>query len=320
MKTTPEAPERGPFTRLLLDNLPLKLLAFVLSIALFSLVHSDQDAQRAMYVDVVALLPPPHADKMLVSEIPSQAKVTLRGSRSRITALQHDDFAPIQMDLRDPARRYYYFDAAAIDVPGAVQVVGIEPAAVELAWASSSERKVPVRARLRGAPDEGFMVKKPIVIVPGSVTIHGPTDEIGSVHEVFTEDISIDGMAAGTYDRRVQLEPLSGHITYLDPAATQVHIEVVPELGDRVLRKLEVAVVGAGGASLRPSVVSVALRGPVRALGELEPEELVPYVELPAAAVAEQGLLPLEVKLRGLPEGFEIVRVLPPSVLAKRHK
>jgi hypothetical protein len=123
------------------------------------------------------------------------------------------------------------------------------------------------------------------------------------------------------YDKRAQLEPLSGHMAYVDTPAAQVHFEVVAELGDRVLRKLDVAVVGPGEASLRPTTVSVALRGPVRALGEIEPEEVVPYVDLSAAgADADTGLTPLEVKVRGVPDGFEVVRVLPASVLAKRRK
>ncbi len=319
MKTTPEVPERGPFTRLFLDNLPLKVLAFVLAVALFSLVHSDQDAQRAMLIDVVTLLPPARAEKMLISDLPAQVKLTLRGSRSRISALQRDDFPPIQMDLRDPTRQHYYFDAAAIELPAAVQLVAVEPAALDLTWASSAERKVPVRARLRGVPDEGFMIKKPIVVVPATVTIRGPVDEVAAIHEVFSEDVSIDSVAPGAYDRRVQLEPLAGHVAYLDPASAQIHFEVVAELGDRVLRKLEVAVVGPGEAWLRPTTVSVALRGPVRALGELDPEEIVPYVDL-SAPMADPGLTPVEVKVRGMPEGFEVVRVLPPSVLVKRRK
>ncbi|HEX7479754.1 MAG TPA: CdaR family protein [Polyangiales bacterium] len=311
--------ERGALTRLVMDNLPLKFLAVVLSVALFSLVHSDTDAQRSIYVDVVALLPPAHAQRLLVSSLPTQVKLTLRGSRSRLSALQHDDFAPIQVDLREGNRRSFYFDAASIDVPVAAQVTGIEPTKLDLVWAASTERKVPVRARLRGAPEEGYMVKKPVGLSPATVTITGPVDAVKAITEVFTEELAVDGLGAGLHDRRAQLEPLHGHVTYLEQSASDVHIEIVPELGERVLRRLTVAALGAGDVNVRPNTVSVTLRGPVRALADLEPEELVPYVEL-GSVVAGSGTQSLDVRVRGVPEGFEVARVMPSAVLIQRKK
>jgi hypothetical protein len=75
------------FIKLLTQNGRLKLLSLALSVGLFSIVHSDQDAQRSLFVDVVTVLPPPSKGRMLISEIPDQVKVTLRGSRTRISAI-----------------------------------------------------------------------------------------------------------------------------------------------------------------------------------------------------------------------------------------
>ncbi len=319
MKDAVAQNERGVLARLLLDNLPLKLLSAVLSIGLFSLVHGDTDAQRSVYLDVVALLPPPHSDTLLVTDLPHQVKVTLRGSRSRISALQHEDFTPVQMDLRDTSRRFYYFDPAAIDVAGTAQVVSIDPRAVELVWAKSAERKVPSRPRVRGAVDEGYAIRRPVTVTPATVTIRGPEEDVRPITEVFTDDIAIDGMPAGVHERRVHLEPLPGHVSYLDSSSADVRLEVVPEFGERVLRRLTVAVLGPGPATVRPAVVSVVLRGPVRALSDLEPDELVPYVEIGPAAPAT-GMLALEVKVRGVPDGFQVARVVPTSVLIRRGR
>jgi YbbR domain-containing protein len=318
VKDPAQPPERGLLARFVLDNYPLKLLSLVLAVALFSIVHSDQDAQRSMYIDVVALLPPRKSDKLLVSALPAQVKVTLRGSRSRIAALQHDDFAPLQMDLRETGRRYYFFDQSAIDVAGPVQVVGIEPSSVELIWRARAEHKVPVRAKLRGTPEEGYWVRKPLVISPATVTISGPKDEVDAVTEVFTDDIAIDGMGEGAHERRIQLEPLSGHLIYAEQNSVSVHIDVVAEQGERTLRHLDVAVLGAGEAALRPTAVAVTLRGPVRSLADIEPEQIVPFVELPAAVAA--GVEVLEVKVRDIPAGFTVERIAPANVIAKRTR
>lgn len=320
MRDAPQQLERPWLARLVLDNYPLKLLALLLAIALFSLVHSDQDAQRSMYVDVVVLPTPPTATQMLVSDLPTQVRVTLRGSRSRIAALQRDDFAPIQIDLRDTNRRHFYFDAAAIDVSGPVHVVSIDPPSVDLVWAPRAQRRVPVHARLRGSPEDGHTVKKPVTVNPSSVTIQGPKDNLEAIAEVFTDEISVEGLGNGVHERRVQLQPLtSGHVKYRDEPNVEVQIEVVPEYSERSLRHVELALLGAAEATLRPNVVSVTVTGPVKALAELEQDEIVPYVDLSALPL-NAPFAPVEVKVRGVPEGFQVERVSPANVLAKRGR
>jgi hypothetical protein len=310
--------ERGFLARFVFDNYPLKLLSLGLSVALFSLVHSDLDAQRSMYLDVVALLPPRKSDKMLVSPLPAQVKVTLRGSRARVAALQHDDFGPLQMDLRDTSRRYYYFDQGAIDVSGAVQVVSIEPASVELVWQPRAERKLPVKVKLRGSPQDGYVVRRPISVAPNVVSLSGPKAELDALAEVETDEIAIDGLGEGVHERRTQLQPLPAHLNYSDANSVLVQLEIGAEQGERTLRRLDVAVLGPGDAALRPGAVAITLQGSVRGLAELEPEQVVPYVELPAAP-ANPGVEVLEVKVRGVPDSVSVARVVPSSVIAKRR-
>ena len=318
MRDGPQQLERPFLARLLLDNYPLKLLAAFVSSALFSLVHSDQDAQRTLYLDVVALLPPPTSNQMLVSDLPTQVRVTLRGSRSRVSALQRDDFAPIQMDLRDPTRRVFYFDQNAIDVSGPVHVIGVEPASIDLTWVTRAERRVPVRPRLRGEPQHGYVVKQPLTINPGNVTIQGPKEEVNTIAEVFTDDVPVEGLGKGVHQRRIQLQPLSAaHLKYKDDPNVEVQLEIVAQEGERVLRHLELAVLGAAQATLRPNSVSVTIKGPVTDLAQVEGEEIVPYVDL-SALPQNAPFAPVDVKLRGVPEGSNVSRIAPTSVLAKR--
>lgn len=320
MRDGPQQLERPWLARLVLDNYPLKLLAAFLSIALFSLVHSDQDAQRSIYLDVVALLPPPSSSQMLVSDLPTQVRVTLRGSRSRVSALQRDDFAPIQMDLRDPSRNVFYFDQNSIDTSGPVHVIGIEPPSIDLVWVTRAERRVPVRPRVRGEPEHGYIVKQPPQITPAHVTIHGPKDEVQSISEVFTDEVPIEGLGKGVHSRRVQLQPLSAaHVKYKEDPNVDVQLEVIAQQGERVLRHLEVAVVGAPQATLRPNVVSVTISGPITDLSHVENEEVVPYVDL-TELPQNAPFAPVEIQLRGVPEGSKIARIAPSSVLAKRTR
>jgi YbbR domain-containing protein len=295
------------------DNLGLKLIALGLSLMLFSLVHSDVDAQRSMYLDVVALLPPPGSGQMLISELPAQVKVTLRGSRSKLSSLSRDQMLPVQMDLRNASSGNYYLDPLAIDVGGNVQVLEISPAMVPLTWVVAASKRVNVQVELEGDLDTGRRLLGEAQTDPASVTLRGPEERLRSLNTVSTEPVSLVGLGVGSHRRRVPLMPLPEHVTYLEDTAVEVKLVVTPVLSERTFKRLEVGSIGDDRLELRPHQVMVTLRGSRNLLDELEPDAIVPYVEIATAGPA--ATRPYDIKLRGVPEGVEVVRVLPPSVL-----
>jgi YbbR domain-containing protein len=302
------------WTRFITDNLGLKLLALALSLLLFSLVHSDVDAQRSMFIDVVALLPPADAGRMLVSELPTQVKVTLRGSRSRLSDLSRDDFSPIQLDLREGESGYYYFRPDEVDIAGGVQVVEIEPASVPLTWAPTGRKQVAVHPRIEGKLEEHHRLRAAGTARPATVFVRGPKTTLEELSTVSTEALSINGVGIGEHTRRVALAPLPKLVTYEGDAYVEVQLDVEPIVAERTLRRLEVAALGAPAAALRPDRVSVTLRGPQDALSELDPEQVVPFIELQSATSTYTAH---DVKLRGVPDTIEVLRVAPSSVLAR---
>jgi YbbR domain-containing protein len=303
----------GSAGRFITDNLGLKLIALGLALMLFSLVHSDVDAQRSMYLDVVALLPPPGSGKMLISELPAQVKVTLRGSRSRLSSLSRDQLPPLQMDLRAANSGNYYLDPHGIDVGTNVQVIEISPAMVPLTWAVAAERRASVQVELQGELDKRRMLGGEAKAAPAEVTLRGPEQRLRGINTVSTEPVFLDGLGIGSHRRRVPLMPLPEHVIYAEDTTVEVTVVVVPVVAERTFKGLEVATVGGERVAARPAHVAVTLRGSRDLLDDLEPELVVPYVEVaPAAAPATRAY---EVKLRGIPAGIEIVRVLPPSVL-----
>ena len=316
MKEPAQHAERGLLARLFVENYALKLLSLGVAIALFSLVHSDQDAQRSMYVDVVALLPPQAAGKILVSTLPARVKVTLRGSRARLAALSHDDFTAVQMDLRDPGRQSYYFDASAVSVSGPFRVVSIEPASVQLTWRVRAEKALPVEAKLVGAPTLGYGVRRPVAITPPHVSVTGPKDELELLEVLTTEEINVEGLGAGVHERRVRLMPLPGHVAYLADSTVSARVEVDAQMSERTFPGLEVAVIGPDEVVVRPSAVQVTLRGPSPMLAQLTHDQVVPFVE-PAQNLPSGTVESLDVKVRGLPEPCSPVRVVPSNVVVR---
>lgn len=314
MSAVPRSLAKTIFTSLT-ANLPLKILSLFLAIGLFSIVHSDNDAQRSIFIDVVALLPPVDSDQLLLTELPHEVKVTLRGGRSQINALSRSEFAPIQMDLTDPSRRFYYFDPAAVDVPGSIRVVEISPATISLQWARRTERRVPVEARFDGELPEGTSLVEPVLVSPAEVVIRGPVDTVASIDVAHTELISLTGFRVGEHDVRAPLSPLPQYVTYEDEASVRVQLIVQEEIVEQTLQRLAVAVIGEGEAQVRPGTVNVTLRGPANRLALLDPQSIIPYVEVPEGA--RPGNHPQDVAVRGDLDGIDVVRIAPKSVLVR---
>jgi YbbR domain-containing protein len=306
---------RSTLPRLITRNFGLKLLALSLSLMLFSLVHSDVDAQRTIFLPVVQTVPPATSGKMLISPLPAQVKVTLRGSRSKLSSLSRDELAPLQIDLTDTSQRYYYFDPNAIDVGSNVRVIEISPAMVALDWAVAGERRIPVHVQLEGELERGYALEGDVEVNPGSITLRGPEKVLEGINTVSTEPMSLIGLGLGKHTRRVPLEPAPGNVTYIEDTAVEVRLSVRPMLAERTFKRLEVACLGDAQVEVRPERVDVTLRGAQELLASLEPDALVPYIEPWPGLGAGTRLY--EIKLRGVPEGTEVVRILPPSSLVR---
>jgi YbbR domain-containing protein len=304
---------RGDLLRVLTDNLGLKALALGLSVVLFAVVHSDVDAQRSVYVDVVALLPPPDAGRMLVSEVPAQIRVTLRGSRSKLSELSRDSLGPLQIDLRDGRTGYHQIEGSQLGLGTGVRVSEISPSMLTLSWADAAEKRVSVQPELRGTLDKGWKLG-PVETTPGSVTLRGPEQVLAQITTVSTDEVSLLGLRKGRQSRRVELQPLPRFVTYVEGSSVEVAVSVEPVVADRRLRRLSVAVVGQGNpVSLRPDEVTVHIRGAEDMIEDVDLRAVVPYVDLAGSDVS--GTHPLPVQVRGLPEGVEVAEIIPESVL-----
>lgn len=293
---------KSALRRAFTENLGLKILALAAAIGLFVIVRGTEDAQISVAVDVVALLPPASTPRMLVSEIPDEVRVTLRGSRSVLNAVRRGGLPPIQMDLRDAAAHFYYFEQDEFELPAGANIVQIAPSAVPLRWVERAERRVRVQPVVDGTVAAGHVLSG-TTVEPGIVQIRGAATEVRRLEEVRTETIDVAGLSAGRHERRVPLGPLPEHVRYVDTPSVMVTLTVEEETASRTLRDLEVAAVGATGATVRPAHVNVVVSGPRGRVTDLSPSRIVPYVDVSGVDPA-RGAQPLPIALRGVPEGM----------------
>ena len=295
---------KGAVRRALTENVGLKVVALAASIGLFVIVRGTEDAQISVPVDVVALLPPPSSERMLVSEVPSEVRVTLRGSRSVLNAARRDGMGTMQMDLRDASAHFYYFDQEELELPAGASIVQIAPAALSLTWVDVAERRLPVAPELGGELALGNMLGQTSV-EPATVLVRGAASEVARLTAVRTESVDINDLEAGSHPRRVPLIPLPEHVTYVDTNRVVVTVRVEEEAGERTYADLEVALLGAGEFTVRPTHVNVTVAGPRARLDALPARRVVPFVDVSAIDPAA-GARPVPVQVRPLPDGLVV--------------
>jgi len=305
----------GAFGRALKEYLGLSVFAVLAAVLLFSVVHGAGDAQRSVLVDVVALLPAPGTHKILLTTLPDQVRVTVRGRRTLVQSLGHESLAPVQLDLRDTSKLFYVFDASEFDLPAGVHVAQIAPATIPLEWAERAERRLPISVPMIGHPRDGLAVRGSVHVEPAFVDIVGPAAEVSALTEVQTQPIDVSTFDAGTQELRQPLEAPPEHARYASSASVRVVIEVAPAVARRTLRHVAVSAVGGTArVDLRPARVDVELSGVPSALDALDEDAVVPIVDLTAAAAGPNGVL-VPVVLTGLPDSVEATSVTPASVL-----
>jgi YbbR domain-containing protein len=304
------------FRGALTENLGPKLFALAASLILFSLVHGAEDAQRSIFVDVVAILPPADSGKVLVSELPDRVRVTLRGSRSLLNSIRREEMDAVQVDLTDTELRYFYFEPEAFEMPVGVGIVQLAPDSIPLTWDDRGEHEIPVEPIVSGQPGEGLSLSSAIV-EPAAVMVEGALSEIDALSSIRTESVSVRGLGAGTYERTVRLDPPRTHTSYPNGSSVTVRFQVVPERDERMLTELEVVAVGPS-ARVRPTSVDIQVRGAPDLIEDLSGDRLVPWVDSSTDELALGGTRPVEVQLRGVPHGIEVVRIDPAEVLVTR--
>jgi YbbR domain-containing protein len=299
--------------RMLLENLGLKLFSLMVSIGLFTIVHGSDAGQRSLYVPVVAMLPSESSGKVLVGELPDKVKVTLSGSRSVLNSIDRVD--AVQIDLTE-AKPYYYFEAQAFGLPAGIDV-DVTPAMLSLNWETRGELKVPVHPQLSGTPDPALELVGKVQATPSRVSVRGPRSKLEALRELPTEAISLSDLGPGTHRRRTSLLPLPKHVVAQEGGDVMVEFTLEPRKEQRRLRKLAVAALGVNApVVVRPQHVDVLVSAPERTLAELDPEHVVPVVELGGVSL-DSGPVGVPVKLRGVDDSIHVVRIEPSEVLVK---
>src|SRR4029079_11089980 len=104
-------------------------------------------------------MPPDSANRTLVTQLPTEVSVTLRGSRTQLDDLHTDDLGSLRLDLRDGRRPSIDPDASMFHVPPGLTVEQIIPSSIMLRWDDVISRPIQLQVARTGEPVAGFSVK-----------------------------------------------------------------------------------------------------------------------------------------------------------------
>ena len=284
---------KGAFT----ENLNLKLVSFGAALVLYSLVHGAQDAQRAMSVDLVVVLPPDAANRVLVSQLPPQVRVTLRGSRTTLDDLRSDDIGNLQIDVHTGQDKRVVLDKSMVHVPAGVRVEQIDPPAIDFQWDDLIVRDVPVQVSVVGTPAAGYVVKGVPAAEPKAVRVRGPKSEVTTLQFARAEAFDVSGLTEGVYSHALAIDKPPAASISLDMKTVNVTAAIMRELTERSFTRLAVAVTGQPKAKTQPPDVDVRLSCPPDIAHSLRPEQVVPRVEVHNVAATGSESLPIVVSV-----------------------
>lgn len=264
-----------------LDNIGLKLLSLAFALGLYAFIHGAENAQRTLMLDVVAILPPDSSNRQLMTQVPNQVAVTVRGSRTQLDDLRAESLGTLRLDLRDGEVTRIELDSSHFHVPAGLTVEQIHPSTIELRWDDVVSRAVPVHVPRTGETAPGFVVKGMISIEPPTVTARGPRSIVDVMQLVRTVPFDVTGLTEGTYQRALALERPPKLVTY-DVENVMATLEIGRELASRTFER-KVEVVGMPRLTTKPAVVQVRVTGTPEDVGAINPETIIPRVEPKAA-------------------------------------
>jgi len=299
----------------LLENLPLKLLSLLVSLLIYAHLHgAEQNAQRALSVGVVTLLPSEDEGRVLLVDPPPSARVTLTGSRPILDDLRADDLGSLQLDLRQASGTYSPFDISTLKIPAGLQVE-VDPPGILLTWDAVVVRPVQVQVPVTGQPARGFAVQGVPSPEPAMISARGPQSLIETLQSARSEPFDVGGLALeGATTRKLLLEPPPPRVQFVERSVLAT-VTLGRARAERVFTRLLVNVTGVTRPTVKPAEVDVRVAGPPELVEGLRPEQIVPIADAHAAAGdARSGSVPVPVTAQV--DGCT-VQIVPPTVVVK---
>ncbi len=181
------------FFKRMLYNWPAKILSLVAAIIIFFFYKMSTLDERFFTAPVKVILPSGFA---LAEDYQKSVRITIRGEENKIYPIFESDIEPY-VDLRDHRNEGIFKVPVKIKKKGSALDVGslevrVDPPELKFVLASVMEKRVMVKAVIRGTVAHGYEMVE-FTITPQYVVIVGPRNHVEKIDEVRTSVIDITG-------------------------------------------------------------------------------------------------------------------------------
>lgn len=300
------------------ENLGLKAMAMVFALGFFGYIHGQENIQQRTIPVSVISLPAEGGEKELMTKIPPDIFITLRGSGRALTDLVQGGPPPVEIDLRQGYPSSVEFKEEMFRLPPQLELMVVDPPRLEMDWEEVITRQIPLQASITGQLDEKFVVQGQPRVEPERVAVKGPKSRVEVMQFARLAPYNVTGLTEGRFPRRIAIDPPPDRVRYLGSPAATVVLEIKRREWEKLFSERKVQVVGPGSATVHPSSVDVTVVGPPSVVRALRPEQIVPLADLVEAKSWNEdsgpgsATVPIEVQLSKVR-----VEVQPPSVTVK---
>ncbi len=301
-------------------NYKIKIVAFILAIFIWFFVVTENEYETVVDVPILPVNISP--SKVVLNELPSTAKVKIRGTGKDLIALGVGRSGRIELDLSDADKsKTFLLKPQAVSLSRASDAVHsteiLMPDSVTVLLDSFYGKKVPIRPNVKVLAAPGFTAVGDLVLKPDSVLISGPRSLVTPVTEIPTVTAQFTDLTFDLKDVLTLKKPNTVN-EKVDIAVTQTEVSVdiqqlielsisgIPVQVKNVPRNLTVHVI--------PSTMSLILEGGGDLLAALDRHDISAYIDydrvkdapgLPHTAVIEPppGITPRDAQ----PKTFKLI-------------
>jgi len=187
--------------KLFLENWGIKLVSLVLSLALWYNVTSKGKTEMTLTVPLELRNIP--QGMAVVGDVIKNLDVRLQGQERVLRDITSGKKVVGILDLSTAkaGENLMSIGPGDISAPSGVAVTRISPSEINVALERLVRKSLPVRARLRGTPAEGYAVAG-VSVTPSRITVEGPKSVMKTLTGLQTMPITISGAS-----RNISLEP-----------------------------------------------------------------------------------------------------------------
>ncbi len=293
---------------ILLDNLGLKLLSLLITIAIWLFVVVEKQPEVGFIVPVNFSNIP--ENMALIKKDPQDIEIRVKGPESLISNLTSRQFVvDIDLSHAQEGETTFFLSADNINIPRGIRVVRLLPSQLKATLEPIVERLIPLEPVVLGVPAEGYELGA-VKVFPEMIKVRGAKSKVEQLTAARTSSLDISGLDKSV-TREVELMALEEGITLTENPKIELRAIIQEKTEDKVLNSIPIKVLPiTQGAVIEPQTVKLSLNGPLSQIRSLVASQVT-------ASVNMQDLKPGEDELKiniQLPANIILLGVTPEKV------